>query len=889
MRGGKKIIGVCVTKVHSVGLSEYLFYLQNAAISAGYKLIIFNSTEDFFYKGDNEKGAVSVYKLINYDIIDALVVYYESFRDHAVADSFIDDAKAHDTPVVVLKGSVEGCYCIINEYTEGFKQLMEHVIREHKVTDSCFIAGNRENDPDSIIRINCYREVLESNGIEYSEENVYYGGYWYAPALESLKDIMTKRSKRPQAIFCANDYMAIAICDDLHNYGISCPEDIIVTGFDGVPEAEYFMPKLTTCKEDFRTFGFQTISIIKEILENGSSPMIHLNKFTPYFSESCGCPAETQDFRLAAKQQFGIAHDSLSHEEFVFEWLDRSLDVRDINSLTAMIPELLITESYFCLNSDFIAQMVETDFDRGFPFSEEMDVIRSKYSSRSPDVKKFAVSDIVPDLDSWLGDNSAYIIGSVYADGEVYGYYAAKSEELRYDPHRANRLFKSLNVAFNSLVGFYRQRMMLVGLRAAAFTDQLTGLPNLKGTTEWFEDFSSDPENHKRAVSFSVYAVFDYKYIYENYGIKEIEEIVCFVAENLKLANNDMCFIGRVSEGEFMVINYYDSPEDISKVINAATSKFYSALDSYRVHNTKEFNLEVNAGCIEGMPGWQGTLATFSKLAGNEMYLNRLNANTERTVQKTQLPEDIYKRFELLVDKNLFSYHFQPIIDAHTGEIVAYEALMRPDRSINMSPSEVIQAAEEYGRLYDIEKATMFNVLAAYSKSPEIFMGRKIFVNSIPGHFLTGDDYDKFIAQYGSEMRQIVIEITEGSSVSDKELEKVKSFSFGGTPIAIDDFGTGHSNIVNLLRYSPQIIKVDRFLISGIQNDSNKQMFFRSAVEFARMNDILVLAEGVETAEELKCVKRLGADLIQGYYTGRPAPIPLAELDGKIKEELLGA
>ena len=122
MRGGKKIIGVCVTKVHSVGLSEYLFYLQNAAISAGYKLIIFNSTEDFFYKGDNEKGAVSVYKLINYDIIDALVVYYENFRDHAVADNFINDAKAHDTPVVVLKGSVEGCYCIINEYTEGFKQ-----------------------------------------------------------------------------------------------------------------------------------------------------------------------------------------------------------------------------------------------------------------------------------------------------------------------------------------------------------------------------------------------------------------------------------------------------------------------------------------------------------------------------------------------------------------------------------------------------------------------------------------------------------------------------------------------------------------------------------------------------------------------------------------------
>ncbi|MBR4555382.1 MAG: EAL domain-containing protein [Ruminococcus sp.] len=138
-------------------------------------------------------------------------------------------------------------------------------------------------------------------------------------------------------------------------------------------------------------------------------------------------------------------------------------------------------------------------------------------------------------------------------------------------------------------------------------------------------------------------------------------------------------------------------------------------------------------------------------------------------------------------------------------------------------------------------------------------------------------------------MDQMVIEITEGRSVSDKELSAVKAIMDGSVPIAVDDFGTGHSNIVNLLRYSPQIVKIDRFLISGIQNDKNKQMFFRSTVEFARLNGIKVLAEGVETAEELKCVKQLGADLIQGFYTGRPAPEPLGQIDEKIRQELLGA
>ncbi len=889
MIGKTRVIGVCVTRIHSVGLSEYLHYFQRAALSAGYKLIIFNSSVDFYNNDHNDIGAKSVYEIINYELLDALVVYYENFRNPAVPDRMIDLAKAAGVPVVILKGTVDGCHCIINEYTTGFKKLIDHVIKEHGVTDTCFIAGRKEDDPDSVLRISCYKDALEANGLVFSEDNVEYGEYWNVPACMALHRILDKRGAPPRAIFCANDYMAIAVCDELKQLGFRLPEDVIVTGFDGVPEAAYYLPKLSTCREDYRGFAEMTVEVIKDIIENNAPPRIHLNKYAPYFSESCGCVSEEMDLRVAAKEQFAESHDSLAHEDYVYEWLDRALEVRDMNMLTAILPDLLLAESYLCINSDFIMQALENDQDREIIYTEELELFGSKYSMRSPKLKKFRFRDMIPDIEGWIDDKSSYILGSIYSGSEVYGYYAMKSDDLRRDSHRINRLIKALNISFNSLVGYYRQRMMLVGLRTAAFTDQLTGLSNLKGTTEWFEDFSSDSDNHNRAVSFSVYAIPDYKFIYENYGIHEIEETICLIAETLKHSNNDSCFIGRVSESEFMVINYYDSPDDIADTINSATSKFYGAMNSYNARHVKDYYIEVNAGCIEAMPGWSGTLATFSKLAGNEMYLNRLNGNAERGTNKVKLPVDYYKTFELLIAKNLFDYHFQPIVDAHTGEIVAYEALMRPDKSINMNPTEVIQTAEEYGRLYDIEKATMFNVLRIYSRSVESFHGRKLFINSIPGHFLNDKDYNELLRLYSKELEQIVIEITEGSSVSDNELKKVKSISDGSIPIAIDDFGTGHSNIVNLLRYSPQIIKIDRYLISGIQNDDNKQMFFRTTVEFARMNNIMVLAEGVETAEELICVKRLGADLIQGFFTGRPAPKPLEKISDDIKRMLLEA
>ena len=99
--------------------------------------------------------------------------------------------------------------------------------------------------------------------------------------------------------------------------------------------------------------------------------------------------------------------------------------------------------------------------------------------------------------------------------------------------------------------------------------------------------------------------------------------------------------------------------------------------------------------------------------------------------------------------------------------------------------------------------------------------------------------------------------------------------------IAVDDYGTGYSNVSNLLRYMPNYVKIDRSLLSGIQNQMQKQHFVREIIDFCHDNEILALAEGVETAEELQTVIHLGADLIQGFYTARPQ----AQIAGQIAEK----
>jgi EAL domain-containing protein (putative c-di-GMP-specific phosphodiesterase class I) len=242
----------------------------------------------------------------------------------------------------------------------------------------------------------------------------------------------------------------------------------------------------------------------------------------------------------------------------------------------------------------------------------------------------------------------------------------------------------------------------------------------------------------------------------------------------------------------------------------------------------------------------------------------------------------------MLVNKNMFKYHYQPIVDARTGEIFGYEALMRTDASIGLNPLQILQAAKELGKLYDIEKATLFNVMGQVSKRVNEFGDKKVFINTIPGHFLNDRDLGKLIEKYGAQMSRYFFELTEQESMSDRDLESLRRLGehAGGSQIAIDDYGTGHSNIENLFRYAPQVIKIDRFLVDRIWESKNKRIFVRNVVEFAKENHIKTLAEGVETAEELHTLVGLGVDLIQGYYTGRPQPDPIAAVKEDVLQEI---
>ncbi len=889
MINGYRIIGLCVTKLNEETASEFAEHLSREAIAKGYRLFIFNSFRDFYSNTEYDTGARSIFSAINFDILDVLVIDVQCFYDKNLVETLIGRAKAKNIPVILVNEKREDCFCITKDYRNTYKSLIRHVIKDHGARNTRFIAGFKD-EKDSETRLQCYKDVLEEAGISFDESNVLYGDYWNVPVYNAV-DAIIKQGK-PDAIFCVNDASAIDACDRLKHYGYRVPEDIIVTGFDGIHSAEFYTPQISTCCEDIEGLARNCMSLAVKAVDEKCEPFNVLEEYTVSISESCGCTLNAErSFRDQAARLLRMLNATSQHENALYSWADHVFKSTDIGIIGKSLRDHVLPGSIVCINGNFLSMIRRGEkTNPEAPFSPKMIVISAKdeaYNNKSQEI--FPLTELYPKIDEVIHEEVMFVFQSIYVADKVCGYYAKKTNNIAEEANKIHRLTRVINIAFGTLVSHIEQDHMVSKMEDMQYRDPLTELLNLKGLIKRMNEINRFAK--KKRIAVSVYCISRYQYIYENFGIHDIEEAVTLVSETLQLANPTNSIIARIADDEFAVVNLENNEVNMGEVINAATSIFFNNTENYNQNHIKDYFVEINCGCTVAEPGWDGDIQTFLKVASGEMYLNRLKSGNGPVLKEKKSSKDDYRLFELLIEKNLFVYNFQPIVDARTGEIYAYEALMRTTSEIGMNPGEILKIAKDYNRLYDIEKATLNNVLSYMDGHFEKFVGKRVFINTIPGHFLNQEDYDRINERYSHLLKYCVIEITEQNDISDEELTRTKNLGgeSSGCQLAIDDYGAGYSNIVNLLRYKPQVIKIDRYLISDIHNDINKQMFVKSTIDFAQMNGIKTVAEGVETTEELQAVISYGVDLIQGFYTARPAPEPLYELNDKIKYEIVSA
>lgn len=350
----------------------------------------------------------------------------------------------------------------------------------------------------------------------------------------------------------------------------------------------------------------------------------------------------------------------------------------------------------------------------------------------------------------------------------------------------------------------------------------------------------------------------------------------CFAANT---PANTIC--SRLSGDEFLIFFYgYQDQAQLRaqlELLSAALQRSVSILP-----NGKQLHISISGG-IAWYPTDGHDLLTLKKYADFAMYQVKHShkgrmcdfdiGSYHQEAYAAQTQQD----FELLLQEELVSYHFQPIYSARSGRVAAYEALMRVDLPTLHSPAQVMQLAHETGRLYEIERITVFH-------SSEIFQRLQaqgllqsdalLFINSIANVSLTVEDVEEYAQRYPELLKRLVVEITEQEDLDRACLERKRNIPGFSGSFALDDYGSGYSNELNLLELSPRYIKIDISIVRGIDTDRDKQQIVSNIVAYAHARSMQLIAEGIETEAQLRTVIGLGVDLLQGYYLSRPAAVP---------------
>ena len=222
---------------------------------------------------------------------------------------------------------------------------------------------------------------------------------------------------------------------------------------------------------------------------------------------------------------------------------------------------------------------------------------------------------------------------------------------------------------------------------------------------------------------------------------------------------------------------------------------------------------------------------------------------------------------------------FQPIIDGATREPIGYEALTRGPRGPLEMPAALIAAAASAGLSIPLERRCLESALRSFRS---LRLQGRLFLNLLPQNLLDWADLADWLGEQLAanqiDAHDVVLEVTEHGLTEDEVLlaNAVAPLRAMGCDIAIDDLGAGSSGLKTWAAIRPDYVKVDRYFVSGIEEDAVRGEILRSVVDMGRVTGCRVIAEGIENREQYALLLELGVDYLQGYLLGRPELVPSA-------------
>ena len=615
------VFGCTFTSRYRKGLTAAF---SKAADELGVNLVFLNSLGKIGNKnpiyGDHEADII---EYIDFSNFIGAIFDGEGYTVEAVRDKIIGKLRDSKLPVVSISSYVEGFYNIDFEDTEGIATLTKHFLDVHHFTKIGFMSGYLTH-PDAQVRLAKFREVMRSRGLPEDGVGMFEGDFWFHKG-EQAADYFLSLPERPEAIVCANDFMAVALSKALLERGIDIPGDIALSGFDGTLEGRENLPHITTATRERFDMAKKSLSVILNISNGIELKPGCLTVYpTPIYTQSCGC--ESLDFKTEALNVNHAYNDNRQISYNLYGTEGSLLQVNKMNSLKKL-EEFFETEvfqtgsvffgpyfSYFTMLHCDASGRISCDSDYTEPSGKFKAALwidkQNKYTKPE---ETFDSSELIPRVND--EKPHFYYMMSTHCAERMFGYTVVEMEGLDI----FNEFFIVwLLILAMQLETFWKNDRInkLIGsLEDLSVRDGLTGMLNRRGFEELSRESLLSLEG-EHSVCTMVIDMDGLKHINDDFGHYEGDRAIKAAANIITKCCDSGEIAGRAGGDEFYIYARDYSEKKLERFI----AKMNKLTENYNESFSKPYKIDLSYGALISTANEDTRLEDLLRVSDERMY-----------------------------------------------------------------------------------------------------------------------------------------------------------------------------------------------------------------------------------------------------------------------------
>ena len=529
---------------------------------------------------------------------DGIIMLPDTYGIDGMAEYVTDYFKREATcPVVCIRAYTEGFYNIIGDDYNSQVEMIEHFINEHHFTRIAYMAG-RLDLADGRTRLQAYLDTMNKHGLEVTEGMIYYGDYWRTRGNEAAEWFISKNEVLPQVVVCANDYMAISLIDAFAHRGYRIPQDICISGYDDLEEAQFQIPPLTTMHVPRNEIAKTAVRILKNIWDGKEQEKTVSLQLSPRYRNSCGCE---RDLNMRAFQRLfrdkENLYRSMNHSTYMnleFEGSDTLAEL--MFSAYTFIKGQGLGEMFFCFcdeeeRQNNVAEMVGK-------YTENM-ILKAIVSDEGVTMleERFKRADVLPE--NYHDYSMPLYLLALHEKDYCFGYVAFRNIDL----DKAKYCLKSLVFTLISSlerIRIFEEAKSLSELREQSYVDALTSLPNRRAMEHTMKKLYERLERTGQCFCIVSIDMDGLKYINDTFGHVEGDSALIALGEILARHSHPYGINARIGGDEFLAL--FPS-EDESEALKWEQD-IQREIAEYNANSTKPYELSASIGfyyCRKGM------------------------------------------------------------------------------------------------------------------------------------------------------------------------------------------------------------------------------------------------------------------------------------------------